>query len=474
MAFQNNEDLENMLPTTNPNTTGIFSGNQNMNIDQSANRGTAVPPPPRATNSGRTQTYRGAPSYRKHRENQQAMQNNNQQQTSGTYGVPTEPPEEDEPPPRPAKIIKDPDLKYEGENFKDFLDRFELAAEIFGAGGFDKARQVCRFVKGEDLKKELESMEGYDTRNWKVLRESMLEIWGGADMSIRYTIKDLHNLIEFCQKKGGVREIQDYKTYQSKFLMITKYLVRNEHISNETSVSHLFFLAFPIEYQTSINRELVRADLIPTGKDGCNKPPYLEDVMSVSEDEVRARSINAFAAGSFMEANKSMQKTLDQKKGDGKKREKMIEENPPEALQKQVESLSKAIEALASKVDNQGKGEYSRGNDRPPGKLYEYKPCSYCHREGHGTGYCQEAQKDEREGLVTRDGRNFLLPNGQKIPWDPTRPIRSVVASESAKPKPQINSVYQTNHPAVFEVQKEASNNNGITSSLHRVDWEPP
>ena len=136
--------------------------------------------------------------------------------------------------------------------------------------------------------------------------------------------------------------------------MITKYLVRNEHISNETSVSHLFFLAFPIEYQTSINRELVRADLIPTGKDGCNKPPYLEDVMSVSEDEVRARSINAFAAGNFMEANKSMQKTLDQKKGDGKKREKMIEENPPEALQKQVESLSKAIEALASKVDNQG------------------------------------------------------------------------------------------------------------------------
>ncbi|KNZ58858.1 hypothetical protein VP01_1846g2 [Puccinia sorghi] len=44
-----------------------------------------------------------------------------------------------------------------------------------------------------------------------------------------------------------------------------------------------------------------------------------------------------------------MQKKLDKKKGDGKKRERMIEEFPPEALQKQVETLSKAIESLPIK-----------------------------------------------------------------------------------------------------------------------------
>ena len=103
--------------------------------------------------------------------------------------------------PQPAVIIKEPDLKYEGENFKEFLDRFELAAEIYGAGDFDKARQICRFVKGEDLKKEVESMEGYEDRDWTTLRKSMLDVCGGLPLKIKYTIQDLYDLIKPCQEK---------------------------------------------------------------------------------------------------------------------------------------------------------------------------------------------------------------------------------------------------------------------------------
>ncbi|EHS62475.1 uncharacterized protein PGTG_20598 [Puccinia graminis f. sp. tritici CRL 75-36-700-3] len=358
---------------------------------------------------------------------------------NGTYGVPAEneePQEMDEPRPRPAVIIKEADLKYDGENFEDFLDRFELAAEIYGAGGFDKARQVCRFVKSEELKKELESMDGYDTRNWTILRASMMELWGGAIKKIRYTLKDLYNLIDFCQKK-----------------------------------------AFSVDVQTSINRELVKADLIPTGKDGYNKPPLLADVIDVAEDEIRARSINAFAASGFAEANHMMQRSLDQKKGDGRKREKMVEENPPEMLQKQVDNLAKAIETLTGKLENPPKTEYSRGNDRPAGRLYEPQPCWYCHREGHSTQVCYEAQKDEKAGLVKRDGRDFCLPNGEKIPWDTSRPIRVVVAAESAKPKPTINAVYRTENPAVFSTplpSPPATSEHEYISSLHKIDWDPP
>ncbi|PLW29350.1 hypothetical protein PCASD_17621 [Puccinia coronata f. sp. avenae] len=163
--------------------------------------------------------------------------------------------------------------------------------------------------------------------------------------------------------------------------------------------------------------------------------------MEVAEDEVRARSINAFEAGSnFAAANKEMQKNLDLKKGDGKKREKMLEEYPKEPVQSQIESMAKAIEALASKLNAPAKAEYSRGNEAPSGRLYEPRPCSYCHREGHNSAYCHEAQKDEREGLVKRDGKFFNLPSGERIPWDPSRPIRSVVATESAKPKAKINT----------------------------------
>ncbi|PLW28177.1 hypothetical protein PCASD_24017 [Puccinia coronata f. sp. avenae] len=206
-------------------------------------------------------------------------------------------------------------------------------------------------------------MEGYDDRDWKTLRKSMLDVWGGSPLKIRYTIQDLYDLIKLCQDKGGIKDIKDFRIYH---------------------VSHLFFLAFPREYQVSINRELVKSNLIPTGKDGYNKPPILEDVMEVAEDKVRARSINAFKAGSnFAAANKEMQKNLDLKKGDGKKREKMLEEYPKEPVQSQIESMAKAIEALASKLNAPAKAEYSQGNEAPSGRLYEPRPCSYCHREGH-------------------------------------------------------------------------------------------
>ncbi|PLW43410.1 hypothetical protein PCASD_07529 [Puccinia coronata f. sp. avenae] len=135
--------------------------------------------------------------------------------------------------------------------------------------------------------------------------------------------------------------------------MITKYLVRNKHIPTKTSVSHLFSLAFPKEYQVSINRELVKSNLIPTGKDGYNKPPILEDVMEVAKDKLRALSINAFEAGSnFAAANKEMQQSLDLKKGDSKKREKMLEEYPKEPVQSQIKSMAKAIEALTNNLNN--------------------------------------------------------------------------------------------------------------------------
>ena len=477
MAFQNNDDLESMLPTTNPNAPGAFSGNQNMNIDQSASRSSTVAPPPRASNRGNNRRYRGRlPEEGNNQTTNQAATN-----TGGTYGVPAEQEELVEPRINPitgrrkAAIIKSHNLCYEGQNFEDFLNRFELAADLYGAEGYDKVRQICFFVGPEELKQELESMDGYKERDWATLRASMMEIWGDTNSIIRHTIKDLYNLAEESARAGGPKGVKEFLKFKAKFMLITKYLITNEHIRDQQDVTHIFFQGFPREMQRAIKHEMVKSDLIPYGKDGHPKTPHLEDLMDTAQDEVRAAADETFFGTGFGEANRFMQKKLDEKKGDGKRREKMIEESPPEALQKQVETLSKAIESLASKVDNQGKGEYSRGNDRPTGKLYEPKPpCHYCHREGHSAGYCQEAQKDEREGLVTRDGKFFSLPNGQRIPWDPSRPIRSVVATESAKPKPQINMVYQTNHPSVFEIKEDAQNHSNVSSSVHRIDWEPP
>ncbi|PLW37756.1 hypothetical protein PCASD_11268 [Puccinia coronata f. sp. avenae] len=135
--------------------------------------------------------------------------------------------------------------------------------------------------------------------------------------------------------------------------------------------------------------------------------------------------------------------------------------------------MAKAIEALASKLNAPVKAEYSRGNEAPSGRLYEPRPCSYCHREGHGAAFCHEAQKDKREGLVKRDGKFFNLPSGERIPWDPLRPIRSVVATKSAKPKPKINAVYATDNSAVFQVNRNDKGPSDVQSAMQHIDWDP-
>ncbi|PLW44062.1 hypothetical protein PCASD_04832 [Puccinia coronata f. sp. avenae] len=136
--------------------------------------------------------------------------------------------------------------------------------------------------------------------------------------------------------------------------------------------------------------------------------------------------------------------------------------------------MAKAIEALASKLNAPAKAEYSRGNEAPSGRLYEPQPCSYCHCEGHNSAYCHEAQKDKREGLVKRDGKFFNLPSGERIPWDPSRPIRSVVATKSAKPKPKINAVYATDNSAVFQISKDEEEPSDVRTAMQHIDWDPP
>ncbi|KAA1123564.1 hypothetical protein PGTUg99_012003 [Puccinia graminis f. sp. tritici] len=58
--------------------------------------------------------------------------------------------------------------------------------------------------------------------------------------------------------------------------------------------------------------------------------------------------------------------------------------------------------------------------------------CYYCHCKGHGTAHCHALQKDKEKCLVYQKGHNYFLPSGAWIPFDPVRPIRSVVTAFQA------------------------------------------
>ncbi|OAV96494.1 hypothetical protein PTTG_10276 [Puccinia triticina 1-1 BBBD Race 1] len=58
--------------------------------------------------------------------------------------------------------------------------------------------------------------------------------------------------------------------------------------------------------------------------------------------------------------------------------------------------------------------------------------CYYCHREGHRFRRCPDLQRDKKGTLVEQKGSSFFLPSGSLIPFNPSRPIRSVVESFQA------------------------------------------
>ena len=167
MDFPNDQDLENILPDGNPKTIGVFSGNQNMNLDK-LNTYSSTEPPPRMTR-------------------------------------------------RQVAIIDAPKLRYRGEKFREFLDEFEMAAEYFGAEGYDKIRQICRFVGPEDLKLELEYMDGYKERDWTVLRCNMVSTWGDFHSQmqrLQFTIWDLYDLVDKTANTGGPKGLDEFKNFK--------------------------------------------------------------------------------------------------------------------------------------------------------------------------------------------------------------------------------------------------------------------
>ncbi|KNZ57472.1 hypothetical protein VP01_214g5 [Puccinia sorghi] len=73
--------------------------------------------------------------------------------------------------------IKNDNLKFEGGQFNNFLMWYKKMVDAWGATKGDKFMQIDRFVIGEDLKEQLEMMDGYEARDWDKLKASMKEAW---------------------------------------------------------------------------------------------------------------------------------------------------------------------------------------------------------------------------------------------------------------------------------------------------------
>ncbi|OAV88548.1 hypothetical protein PTTG_29002 [Puccinia triticina 1-1 BBBD Race 1] len=240
----------------------------------------------------------------------------------------------------------------------------------------------------------------------------------------------------------------------------------------------LFLSAFSAESQQSVKLTLVYKKQLQKAKDGSNI--NWEDLITAAETEVQVnKGYTNFS--SFSDSNQIMQKGLDLKKGDGKQREQMLKEVPnKKAIAQEIKDIQQKLASLQQQMANpapstynhQGtldRQEFTRGNAQPSTPLFESQPCFYCRKEGHSTYQCPEASKDRAQGLVRKEGKDWYLPNGEYIPWNPSRPIHSVVAAALANPQMQ---------EAIKNLAESHQGGNGKTPTtkalVQTIHWSSP
>ncbi|KAA1077529.1 hypothetical protein PGT21_010983 [Puccinia graminis f. sp. tritici] len=187
-------------------------------------------------------------------------------------------------------LIEQPGLFYNGHHFMQFLRQYEMTADSLNATKYDRALQIGRFVRTEELKCQIESMDGYEECDWDTLRASMIELWGDK-YELLYTTTDLVNLSEEFSRDNKTVSYQAFQTYLQKFSKILDFLLIQKQLRSRQDALVLFISAFPQELQRNIKRNLNQNGQLPQAPDGSRLPPLWEHLTEAAGVEIKLKEL---------------------------------------------------------------------------------------------------------------------------------------------------------------------------------------
>ncbi|KAI7936690.1 hypothetical protein MJO28_015589 [Puccinia striiformis f. sp. tritici] len=307
-----------------------------------------------------------------------------------------------------------------------FIKRYESAGKTDRATAADLAEQILPFIKG-DLKDEVEEMPGYLNVDWEALKSQLLNRFGQALPLVKYTKQDLKNLVASTAAAGGVKTLEQFKFFRTKFETITHYLVRMGYSTNLEESRECLLEALSSDLESSVTRELIRDNRMRASKDGGDILPDTQMLIKYIHREVQAVSVLA---------RRKVCRTGEQKPG------VMNEQSAPAQaarapITRQMDELTKSLSAWnvqkppgfasASHVPYKP-AQY----ERPPSSL----KCHYCFGDGHTPYRCNLFSQDEFEKKVYGEGKDYKLPNGTAVRFDRSRPIKAVVERYASMSRP--------------------------------------
>ncbi|KAA1133815.1 hypothetical protein PGTUg99_021980 [Puccinia graminis f. sp. tritici] len=183
-------------------------------------------------------------------------------------------------------LIEQPGLFYDGHHFMQFLRQYEMTADSLNATKYDRALQIGRFVRTEELKCQIESMDGYEECDWDILLASMIELWGDK-YELLYTTTDLVKLSEEFSRDNKTVSYQAFQTYLQKFSKILDFLLIQKQLRSRQDALVLFISAFPQELQRNIKRNLNHNGQLRQAPDGSRLPPLWEHLTEAAGTEIK-------------------------------------------------------------------------------------------------------------------------------------------------------------------------------------------
>ncbi|KNE89460.1 hypothetical protein PSTG_17078, partial [Puccinia striiformis f. sp. tritici PST-78] len=307
-----------------------------------------------------------------------------------------------------------------------FIKRYESAGKTDRATAADLAEQILPFIKG-DLKDEVEEMPGYLNVDWEALKSQLLNRFGQALPLVKYTKQDLKNLVASTAAAGGVKTLEQFKFFRTKFETITHYLVRMGYSTNLEESRECLLEALSSDLESSVTRELIRDNRMRASKDGGDILPDTQMLIKYIHREVQAVSVLA---------RRKVCRTGEQKAG---------------VLSEQTAPAQAARAPIARQMDELTKSLSAWNVQKPPGFVsashVPYKPaqyerppstlkCHYCFGDGHTPYRCNLFSQDEFEKKVYREGKDYKLPNGTAVQFDRSRPIKAVVERYASMSRP--------------------------------------
>ncbi|POW18767.1 hypothetical protein PSHT_05568 [Puccinia striiformis] len=289
----------------------------------------------------------------------------------------------------------------------------------------DLAKQILPFIKG-DLQEGVGQMPEYVSADWEALKKDLLNRFGQALPLVKQTKQDLKNLVALTAATKGIKTLEHFTIFRTKFKTITHYLVS--------------------DLESFVTQELIRDNCMKVSKDGGNILPDTQTLIKYIHQEVQAVSVLA------------------------QRKVYQSDERTPLNVKQQALVMQQARAPAPNPVDDLAKTLSLWNVQQPPGFVlashvpyrlaqYEKPPagmkCHYCLGNCHTPYRCNLFQQDEFDKKVYQDRQDYKIPNGTAVHLDQSCPVKAVVdryAVAAAGPPATSGIIYL---PAGTQVRKE-------------------